>query len=62
MLEELIRTKKVSDDPLVNKKLYSLFLKNFKENVVRNDAKDLTPIVQLNSKMPPFISLQAVLD
>jgi hypothetical protein len=62
MLEELLRTKKVSDDPLINKKLYSLFLQQFKENAVRNDAKDLTPHIELTSKMPPFISMQAVYD
>lgn len=58
-LEFLLNNRKVSDDPLVNKKVYDLFLKRFKVTSVRNDKIDLKPH-HVIEKIPPFLSLQAV--
>lgn len=42
-LEKMLKNKEWSTDPVVNKKLYDLFLQHFKKNLVRNDEVDLVP-------------------
>lgn len=41
MLENMIKNRQYSDDPVLNKKLYELFKKNFQKYSVRNDELDL---------------------
>jgi hypothetical protein len=41
MLEKMLKNREYSNDPLINKKLYELFKKNFEKYSVRNDALDL---------------------
>ena len=54
----MLKNKQVSDNPIINKKLYQLFLKKFKENAVRNDDHDLVPHHSLETL--PLISLASI--
>jgi len=40
----MIQNKEYSEDPLINKKLYEIYLETIKEKSIRNDANDLIPI------------------
>ena len=39
----MIERKEYSDDPLINNKLYDLYLEIVKEKAIRNDKNDLIP-------------------
>ena len=39
----MIENKQYSDDPLINKKLYDLYLEIVKQKAIRNDNNDLIP-------------------
>lgn len=39
----MLKNKEYSNDPTINKKLYDLYLENFKKFSVRNDVVDLVP-------------------
>ena len=40
-LQEMIDKKEYSDDPIVNRKIYDLYLEKVKDQAIRNDENDL---------------------
>jgi hypothetical protein len=47
LLKELYDSKKYSDDPDINKKLYEYYLRQFTNTALRNDKLELIPVTQI---------------
>lgn len=48
---QMVKDKQYSDDPVINKKIYEVYLEMFKENAIRDDKKDLVPIHTFEAPM-----------